>query len=58
MADYKTGVSPIDSPRDNWQAKAYTLGAFQAFPEVEEIIFVSILIELINSLINLYLKIL
>jgi len=40
MADYKTGVSPIDSPRDNWQAKAYTLGAFQAFPEVEEIIFV------------------
>tara|TARA_B100000902_G_scaffold3192_1_gene4037 strand:+ start:33975 stop:35099 length:1125 start_codon:yes stop_codon:yes gene_type:complete len=40
MADYKTGISVIDSPRSNWQAKAYTLGAFQAFPEVEEIIFV------------------
>ena len=40
MGDYKTGISTIDSPRDNWQAKAYTLGAFQAFPEVEEIIFV------------------
>tara|TARA_X000001382_G_scaffold31666_2_gene20579 strand:- start:2122 stop:3240 length:1119 start_codon:yes stop_codon:yes gene_type:complete len=40
MADYKTGVSPIDSPKENWQAKAYTLGAFQAFPDVEEILFV------------------
>tara|TARA_R110001583_G_scaffold18627_3_gene73885 strand:- start:4118 stop:5242 length:1125 start_codon:yes stop_codon:yes gene_type:complete len=40
MADYKTGVSPIDSPKDNWQAKAYTLGAFQAYPDVQEITFV------------------
>ena len=40
MADYKTGISKIDSPRDNWQAKAYTLGAFQAYPEVNEIDFV------------------
>ena len=30
MGDYKTGISTIDSPRDNWQAKAYTLGAFQS----------------------------
>jgi CRISPR/Cas system-associated exonuclease Cas4 (RecB family) len=40
MADYKTGVSPIDSPKDNWQAKAYTLGAFQEYPDVQEITFV------------------
>ena len=40
MADYKTGISPIDTPKENWQAKAYTLGAFQAFPEIDEIIFV------------------
>ena len=40
MADYKTGISLIDSPRDNWQAKAYTLGAFQAYPDVQEITFV------------------
>lgn len=40
MADYKTGISKIDSPKDNWQAKAYTLGAFQQFPQVNEIDFV------------------
>jgi len=40
MADYKTGISKIDSPRENWQAKAYTLGAFQAYPDVNEIDFV------------------
>ena len=40
MADYKTGISPIDTPKENWQAKAYTLGAFQAFPDVDEIVFV------------------
>ena len=40
MADYKTGISLIDSPRDNWQAKSYTLGAFQAYPDVQEITFV------------------
>ena len=40
MADYKTGISLIDSPRDNWHANAYTLGAFQAYPDVQEITFV------------------
>jgi hypothetical protein len=40
MADYKTGISIIDPPERNWQAKAYTVGAFQKFPEVEEITFV------------------
>lgn len=39
MVDYKTGVSKIDAPRENWQAKSYTLAAFQAYPELEEIIF-------------------
>ena len=40
MADYKTGISIIDPPERNWQAKAYVVGAFQKFPEVEEITFV------------------
>ena len=40
MADYKTGISIIDSPEKNWQAKAYTIGAFQKFPELDEITFV------------------
>ena len=40
MGDYKTGISVIDSPKDNWQAKAYVLGAFQKYPELETIIFV------------------
>lgn len=40
MADYKTGISIIDPPKKNWQAKAYTIGAFQKFPELEEITFV------------------
>lgn len=40
MADYKTGISVIDSPRDNWQAKAYVLGAFQKYPDIENLTFV------------------
>jgi hypothetical protein len=40
MADYKTGISIIDPPEKNWQAKAYVVGAFQKFPDVEEITFV------------------
>ena len=40
MADYKTGISIIDPPESNWQAKAYTIGAFQMHPEIEEITFV------------------
>lgn len=40
LADYKTGISKIDPPKDNWQAKAYTVGCFQKFPKLEEIDFV------------------
>ena len=40
LADYKTGVSVIDPPKKNWQARAYTVGAFQRYPELEEITFV------------------
>jgi len=40
MADYKTGISIIDPPDKNWQAKAYTVGAFQKFPNIEKIVFV------------------
>jgi len=39
MADYKTGISIIDSPEKNWQAKAYTCGAFQKYPDIQEIVF-------------------
>lgn len=39
MIDYKTGISKIDEPQDNWQAKAYTLGVFQKYPEIEEVVF-------------------
>lgn len=39
VADYKTGISYIDPPRENWQAKAYTLGVFQQFPHVNTIHF-------------------
>ena len=40
MGDYKTGLSIIDHPNKNWQAKAYTVGAFQRFPDVQTITFV------------------
>jgi len=40
LADYKTGVSVIDDTKDNWQAKDYSIGIFQAHPEIEMIIFV------------------
>lgn len=39
MADYKTGISIIDPPEKNWQAKAYTTGAFQKYPDIQEIVF-------------------
>jgi hypothetical protein len=39
LIDYKTGISKIDPPKTNWQAKAYALGMFQEFPELEEIVF-------------------
>jgi hypothetical protein len=37
--DYKTGVSKIDKPIDNWQAKCYVLAGFQMEPELEVIHF-------------------
>ena len=37
--DYKTGQGAIDEPQDNWQAKAYALGAFQRFPQLDTIHF-------------------
>ena len=37
--DYKTGISKIDEPRDSWQAKAYTLAAFQMYPHLNVINF-------------------
>jgi superfamily II DNA or RNA helicase len=37
--DYKFGKMPVDEPESNWQAKAYSLGTFQMFPEIEEIHF-------------------
>lgn len=40
LIDYKTGISKIDTPDKNWQAKAYTLGCFQKFPKLETIEFV------------------
>jgi hypothetical protein len=40
MADYKTGISIIDPPEKNYQAKAYTIGAFQRYPKLQEIVFV------------------
>jgi hypothetical protein len=40
LGDYKTGISQIDHPSENYQAKAYTLGVFQKYPSVEEVTFV------------------
>jgi len=40
LIDYKTGISKIDTPDKNWQSKAYTVGCFQRFPELETIEFV------------------
>lgn len=40
LIDYKTGISKIDTPKDNFQAKAYTVGCFQRFPKLEQIEFV------------------
>jgi hypothetical protein len=39
QVDYKTGISKIDEPLINWQAKAYVLAAFQMYPELETIHF-------------------
>jgi hypothetical protein len=41
--DYKTGISAIDEPNDNWQAKAYALGIFQKYPAVNVVHFAFII---------------
>tara|TARA_R100000995_G_scaffold84723_1_gene64482 strand:- start:1909 stop:3024 length:1116 start_codon:yes stop_codon:yes gene_type:complete len=40
LIDYKTGISKIDTPKNNYQARAYTIGCFQKFPKLEKIEFV------------------
>jgi len=40
LIDYKTGISKIDAPDKNWQSRAYTVGCFQKFPDLETIEFV------------------
>jgi len=40
LIDYKTGISKIDTPDQNWQSKAYTIGCFQKFPNLKQITFV------------------
>lgn len=37
--DYKTGISKIDEPVKNWQAKAYALAAFQMYDHLETLHF-------------------
>ena len=37
--DYKTGISKIDEPLSNWQAKAYVLAMFQMYPFINTIHF-------------------
>jgi hypothetical protein len=39
IVDYKTGISEIDEPIDNWQAKAYALGVFQKYPAIDTVHF-------------------
>lgn len=40
LADYKTGISQIDPPEQNYQAMAYTLGVFEKWEDIEEVTFV------------------
>ena len=39
LADYKTGVSVIDFPRDNHQGINYAIGVFQKYPKLERLYF-------------------
>jgi hypothetical protein len=39
IVDYKFGRLPVDPAKDNLQAKAYVLAAFDTYPEVETITF-------------------
>lgn len=40
LGDYKTGISQIDHPDENYQALAYTLGVFQKWENLKEVTFV------------------
>jgi len=40
LIDYKTGISVIDTPEKNQQARAYTVGAFQKYKDLNKIVFV------------------
>jgi len=40
LIDYKFGKWIVDDPKDNMQAKAYTLGAFHKFPEAKTAEFI------------------
>ena len=37
LHDHKTGIGAVDPPPKNWQSKAYAVGVFQQFPEVQTI---------------------
>jgi hypothetical protein len=39
MMDYKTGIMKIDPAEENWQAKAYVIGAFQKIPSLSAVTF-------------------
>lgn len=39
MIDYKTGKHPVEEPASNMQAKCYSLGVFQMYPEIDTIYF-------------------
>ena len=41
--DYKTGWGGVDSPYNNMQARSYTLGLFQKYPELQKVTFVFLL---------------
>jgi hypothetical protein len=37
VLDHKTGIGEIDAVEKNWQSKAYSIGVFQKYPEVDTI---------------------
>jgi hypothetical protein len=37
LHDHKTGIGQVDAPPKNWQSKAYAVGVFQQFPEIQTI---------------------
>jgi hypothetical protein len=37
VLDFKTGIGEIDAVEKNWQSKAYSIGVFQKYPEIQTI---------------------